>query len=112
MSIVDKIIAEEEAKIPKVYNDDYYKIVLGNNISDRHIVLLKIKRIKKKFRRLPLNKMSVRDCYEEIYHDETIRGLRDLELSENDASVRGNKIAIRATWVYYNLIRGSYEEQR
>ena len=105
MTIVEQVISEEEAKMPKVYNDEYYKIVLGNHISDRHIALLKIKRRKKKFKRLPMNKMSIRDCYEEIYHDETIRGLNVLGLPENKASIRGNKIAITAAWTYYNSIR-------
>lgn len=44
MNRVDTIIAEEEAKMPFVYNEQWYKIVLANNICDRHIEILKQRR--------------------------------------------------------------------
>lgn len=37
----DAIIANCEAEMPKCYNEEFYKIHLGNAICDAHIALLK-----------------------------------------------------------------------
>ncbi len=41
INIVYKIIEEEQLKMFKCWNTQYYKIILANNICNRHIKLFK-----------------------------------------------------------------------
>lgn len=50
--LVKKVIEISERNMPKCYNYEYYKVSLGNKISDTHIALLKARKILNSFREL------------------------------------------------------------